>query len=341
MTQPFFCTLFDSGYLARGLVMLRSLKAAAPLARAFVFAFDDRCFRVLTALALPDVTVIPLDALEDDRLLAVKPTRSRAEYCWTCTPAVMLHAIEKYRLPVCTYVDADLRFYQTPEPLLDELGEGSVLITEHRYTPRYDESRKSGKYCVQFVSCRNDERGMRVLRWWRDACLDWCFARAEHGRFGDQKYLDDWPVRFPGVRELAHLGGGVAPWNVQQYDVFVRERRPHLTEKRSGSTFPLVFYHFHALQFYDNGTFDLGYYQVGEPAFRLIYLPYIGDLLRAQTALSAVEPHDYLATRRSPPWPIRALKALKRRLNGTYSIHRLSGIAGEPAAGARGRAHRL
>lgn len=332
MRETFFCTLFDSRYLARGLVMLRSLKAAAPLARVFVFAFDDRCSRVLAALRLPDVTVIPLADFEDERLLTVKPGRSRAEYCWTCTPSVILHAIERHRLPACTYLDADLRFYDSPQQLLDELGDGSVLITAHRYTPRYDESRTSGKYCVQFVCCRNDEPGMSVLRWWREACLEWCFARAEGGRFGDQKYLDDWPVRFPGVRELAHLGGGVAPWNVQQYALAFRGGRPHLTEKSSRRAFPVVFYHFHALQFYDDGTFDLGYYQVGEEAFRLLYAPYVRELMQAQSTLAAVEAGDYLATHASPSTLIRTLKRLKRRVLRTYSVHSLASIADESAA---------
>jgi hypothetical protein len=62
--------------------------------------------------------------------------------------------------------------------------------------------------------------GMAVLNWWRDRCIEWCYARSEEGKFGDQKYLDDWTTRFDSVHVLEHLGGGIAPWNVQQYSFY-------------------------------------------------------------------------------------------------------------------------
>ncbi|MFN3270416.1 MAG: hypothetical protein ACK42G_07510, partial [Candidatus Kapaibacteriota bacterium] len=34
----------------------------------------------------------------------------------------------------------------------------------------------------------------------------------------DQLYLDDWTERFKGVHVMKHLGGGLAAWNVQQYE---------------------------------------------------------------------------------------------------------------------------
>ena len=87
---------------------------------------------------------------------------------------------------------------------------------------------------MQFVTFKNTVQGLKVLNWWRDACIEWCYARHEDGKFGDQKYLDNWTTMFEGVRELKHLGGGVAPWNLQQYDFYSKNEKLYLTEKTSG-----------------------------------------------------------------------------------------------------------
>ena len=110
----------------------------------------------------------------------------------------------------CTYLDADLYFFSSPEPIFSEFNGRSILLTEHRYTKQYDQSVASGVYCVQFITFNADDDGLTALTWWRDACIDWCYARKEDGKFGDQKYLDAWPARFSGIHELQHLGGGVA-----------------------------------------------------------------------------------------------------------------------------------
>ena len=237
----YFCTLFDSNYLTRGLAMYESLKSYCKDFHLFIFTFDDKTFEILNKLALSHVTIIALDEFEDVELLKVKPTRSRGEYCWTCTSSTILYILKNYKVESCTYLDADLFFYFSPKVLLDEAQENSILITEHRYTPKYDLSKASGIYCVQFILFSNDEKGLKVLEWWRNACLDWCYDRIEDGKFGDQKYLDDWPERFSGVHVLEHLGGGVAPWNVQQLNIIQHGNGL----KVNGHA--LVFYHFHHL----------------------------------------------------------------------------------------------
>lgn len=258
----------------------------------YIFAFDDTAYNVLIKLALPNITVIPLNEFEDSELLKVKPTRSIAEYCWTCTPSTILYCIQKYGLDNCTYIDADLFFYSDPKVLIDEMGANSVLITAHRYTPEYDQTAESGKYCVQFTTFRNDEKGMKVLNWWRYECLKWCYAKCEDGKFGDQKYLDDWTTRFEGVHELAHIGGGVAPWNLQQYDFSKKNNTIFLREEGKERNVALVFFHFHHLKFYLNDIVKItSNYLISERVIRYLYSPYIRQLVEMKRRIKFLTPN--------------------------------------------------
>jgi len=234
------------------------------------------------------MTVISLNEFEDKELLRVKPTRSRGEYCWTSTPSTVLYILNTYNVGHCTYLDSDLYFFSSPQPLMDEMGDNSVLITPHRYTPEYDQGWRTGIYCVQYVTFRNDERGRKVLNWWRDACLDWCYSRFEDGKFGDQKYLDDWPDRFEGVHVLRHLGGGVAPWNMQQY--LFKEVRGVLKgeELLTGQMFDVIFFHFHSLMFVTPDYFSpRPFYKRNDSVISLLYNPYVKEIkgIRAQYPL--------------------------------------------------------
>lgn len=256
--MTYFCTLFDSYYLSRGLAMHESLLKNSREFHLYIFAFNDLSYSILQQLQLPNVTVISLKEFENDDLLKVKSSRSIGEYCWTCTPSTVKYCLDTYNLPHCTYIDADLYFYKDPSILLEEMQDaGSVLITEHRYTPKYDQSSTSGIYCVQFVTFKNDANGRIILQWWIDRCLEWCYARFENGKFGDQKYLDDWTTRFQGVHVLKHLGGGVAPWNVQQYTMSKKGDWQLALKEEPQKKYLLVFYHFHKMTFVNETLVDL------------------------------------------------------------------------------------
>jgi hypothetical protein len=258
--------------------MYYSLKRNCQSFHLYVFAFDEACCNSLIALNLDFVTVISLEEFEDDALLEVKDSRGKGEYCWTCTPSTILYCIKAFDLDHCTYIDADLYFFSDPSILIEEMRDRSVLITSHRYTPRYDQTKLSGIYCVQFVTFKNNNEGLKVLNWWRNACIEWCFARSENGKFGDQKYLDNWPTEFEGIHELKHLGGGVAPWNVQQYDFRIETSCILGVEKETGQVFNLVFYHFHGLRFLKNNKVDFCEYQLSDSVKELIYKPYLLEI---------------------------------------------------------------
>jgi len=276
-----FCTLFDSNYLAKGLVMYQSLINVCTDFQLYIFAFDEKAYTVISQLQLKNVTVISLSEFEDPELFSVKPSRTKAEYCWTCTSSTILYCLNNFEIDHCTYVDSDLFFYSNPIVLVDEMGDKDVLIIDHRYSPEYDQSALSGKYCVQFMCFKNVDNGLKILNWWRDACIDWCYNRPEDGKFGDQKYLDDWMERFSGVHELKNLGGGVAPWNVQQYVVKREGSGICGIEKTTDTSFHLVFYHFHCLnnqRFNFINEFYFGPYLLSNNVIKHIYRPYIDRL---------------------------------------------------------------
>ncbi len=299
-----FCTLFDSNYLSRGLALFESLKKTGTDFHLYVVAFDDQCFDYLRNLNNKELTAISLADFEDEKLKKVKPERSTAEYCWTCTPSIILYCIEKFQLPSCTYVDADMIFYENPQVLFDELAGKSILISEHRYTRDYDVSATHGIYCVQFMYFKNDQNGLDALTWWRDRCLEWCFAYLEDGKFGDQKYLDDWQQRFPGVHVMQNQGGGVAPWNIQQYLIENKNGKIFIKEKQKGTQFPLIFFHFHGLKFYaDEKVACCGaLYELDTDVKEIIYFPYIRVLLDTgdQVSRSGFKPNPQGAKQISP-----------------------------------------
>ena len=252
----------------------------------YIFAFDDAVYEYFKGAGRKDnITVISLDEFQDDELLAVKPERTPVEFCWTCTPSTVLYCIEKFNLECCTYIDADLYFYSDPQVLLDEMENKSVIITEHRFTKEYEKGVENGIYCVQFVTFKNDENGLKVLRWWRNSCIEWCYARAEEGKFGDQKYLDDWLFRFDGIHVLKHLGGGIAPWNVQQYTVNQSEQGLYGVENTSDTKFKVIFFHFHALKFYTDATVNISNYRTSRSAFQSFYAPYVKLLLEKEAEM--------------------------------------------------------
>ncbi len=247
VTSPiprYFCTLFDSGYLLKGLVMLRSLYEHCPGARVYVLCMDEQTEAILTELKLPFITCILLADLEDEDLLSAKKNRGVAEYCWTLSPCLPLYVLElNPEIDFVTYLDADLQFYSSIEPLFEEIGESSIAIIEHRFSPRLQDREVNGRFCVEWVSFRRDDEGMACLARWRGQCVEWCYYRLEDGKMGDQKYLDAWPDLYPSCHILMHPGAGIAPWNYSQYHFDVNQEGQITVE---GAL--LVFYHFHQFQ---------------------------------------------------------------------------------------------
>ena len=137
-------------------------------------------------------------------------------------------------------------------PALQEIADYSIGITEHRYAPGSRKYSAAGIYNVGWVSFRRNADAFSCLNWWRERCLEWCYDRLEADRFADQKYLDDWPSRFRGVRVLEHKGINLAPWNLANYTITARKGELWVDDE------PLVLFHFHGLRQLTKRLYDTG-----------------------------------------------------------------------------------
>jgi len=266
-----YVTLFDSMFLPQGLALHMSMERHVKDYTLWVLCVDDETHEMLTKLSLPNLRLLKLSQLETEELKHVKPTRTKGEYCWTLTPFAPRFVFDTDpTVTRVTYLDADLWFRKHPAPIFREFEASGkhVLITDHAYAPENDATSTSGQYCVQFMTFTRNG-GEIVRKWWEERCLEWCYARFEDGKFGDQKYLDDWPERFPdSVHVLNDKELALAPWNATRFPYgngIVWHFQSLRIEKYSGSTF----------------TVFLGPYTLPRVTLNFVYVDYVAELRKA------------------------------------------------------------
>ncbi|MCX6715598.1 MAG: glycosyl transferase [Candidatus Taylorbacteria bacterium] len=237
---------------------------------------DDDSYEMLIKLNLEKVRLLRLSEIEDARLLAVKPTRTPVEYCWMFSSSLPLWLLEKNPLlDMITYLDADLYFYASLEPIYEEFGHSSIMIIPHGFPENNKWQEKTrGIYNVGMTIFRNDVNGLAALRWWKDRVIEWCFDRYENGKFGDQLYLNDWTTRFNGVHVLKNPGANVASWNIEAF---------RCSQAR------LIFYHFHGLKIYRSSNGKIRAYP-STVHDCLIYKPYLQVMEGAYQSISVPQP---------------------------------------------------
>lgn len=284
-----FCTLFDSRYASRGLVMLESLERHCGGAHdVTILAMDDAAARMVAAVGRTVWRVARVGNLNDPELAALEGVRPHREFCWTAAPALCRHMVAAAAEDeIVIYVDADLMFFRDPAELLAELADGgNILIHEHRFSPdraHYESS--SGRFNVGFVAFRAGAEARACTERWRAQVIDECVLDPERGLCGDQGYLNEWPALWPGLRILRNPGGGVAPWNLLSYRVTGSRDAPRV------DGVPVVFFHYHS--FRSIGVPGLGFvaaqpaygYQFSRLATRLLFGSYAARIRGCHGAL--------------------------------------------------------
>ena len=333
MENRVYCTCFDHNYLSRGLALYHSLQRHAPGSRLWVLCLSNACYQVLVKLDLPDLIAIPMSDFEsaDVQTAATRSSRSTIEYYFTCTPAWLLHVMERETTAEwVTYLDGDLYFFESPESIFVELKDAAVAIIPHRYTDKLQRLRKFGIYNVGWVGARNDPDGLAVVKWWRTQCIDWCYDYVDGGRFADQGYLDSFSRLFPRVKVIENVGANLAPWNIGNHRIDFRGGKVLIDGKD-----PLIFFHFQGLK-KSLGWFIFNSHRryrapFSQNASDHIYKPYVDELLSIEKTIDPIfDVSDAKPLQRSGPvdaWLYLRTKLLTTRDRVFQLLDILSGRA--------------
>lgn len=283
-----YCTLFDKNYLDKGLVLIDSFRKYNTDSTIYILAMDEMCCDILQKLDLPGVIPVSLSDFETEELLNAKRTRSRGEYCWTCGANFIYYVIKQFDEEYCTYIDADMRFYDDPDQLVDEMVQAgkSVQIVEHRFRNGFAgrvQKELSGRYCVEFNTFKNDSKGMKVLDVWRKQTIERCETSDQKGHFGDQMYLEDWAEEYDCVHVLQNPGAGLAPWNINRYRLLkANDREIWMNYDACDEPVRMVFFHYHDLKYIARDRVNIGvhkrYWKLNMELVYRLYREYIKEL---------------------------------------------------------------
>lgn len=248
MGSNVFFTFFDKGYLSRGLAMIDSVRKHGNNDLIVILALDEATKIFFDQEHFSGVEVITISQIEDfePRLLATKTTRSTMEYYFTCTPHIFRYLFSSLQMSssdTLSYLDADLFFYDDPTKIREALGSYSVGITEHRFSDDLSKRLiKYGKFNAGFMTFKNDEDGLRVLEWWGNQTLEWCYDIPEDGKYANQGYLNNFED-FPNVLSYPSTGFNLAPWNTKSSTINNDESGNVIVDDNR-----LLFFHFHGVR---------------------------------------------------------------------------------------------
>lgn len=239
--KRFYCTHFDINYTPHARSLAESLLSVSPNSELITFCMDDKSYEILTLNTPINIRPIHFSKLEAafPNLLVAKSNRTRVEYFYTCSPAICSYVLTELKdISEVTYLDADLYFFNDPEPLYNELADASVGIIEHRFSFFTKRNIIYGNFNVGWITFRKDENGLACLNSWMNNCIEWCYQRLEGDKYADQKYLDNWQRDFAGVYIIKNIGANLAIWNIGNYKIKLKDGNLFVNDQL------LIFYHF-------------------------------------------------------------------------------------------------
>ena len=256
-----FVTLFNYNFLPQGLAMINSLKDSTKCI-VWIICLDEKVYEFLKKKDLNYAKLVKLEELENSMKEDYRKSRSFIEYCWMLTPFSIKYVLRHDpSIEELTYVDADVFFYKKINPIFDEFKKSNkdIFITEHGYHEKHDKSETSGRFCVQFLTFKNNNIGEIIREEWEKKCIESTTIDHSKNIVGDQKYFDELYNRYSNNFCISkNLSFFQAPWTLDRF-------KPE----------DAILYHFHSLRILKDKIRLYAGYNHNENIITKIYFPSI------------------------------------------------------------------
>mgnify|MGYP005831825255 FL=1 len=258
-----------------------------------IVCMDNNVYNSLIKNPFPNSKIFSHDELIEFKpiLTEIVQKRSKVEYYFTCSSQICEFVFNKFpKIELLTYLDSDLYFFDSPDPIFNEIKGYSVGIIEHKFHWTGFYKKKYGKFNVGWINFRNDKIGRSCLNDWANNCIEWCYQRLEDGKYADQKYLDYWPKKYPKIKIIKNIGANLAIWNIKNYKLTLYKNKLLVNDC------PLIFYHFNGLKQISFKVFKTelssSYIRLKGPILNNIYLPYVKKLIDFQDKSIIISKRD-------------------------------------------------
>lgn len=269
-----WATYFDRNYSTRALAMWTSLQKDCPNVILHALCYDEESYALAQRAGMQGQKAEEFLASRKDLALdsLPGPRRTRVEHMWTVGPAWLAALMEHTGEPV-TYVDADVFFFSSPEPIFAEMGNATSARIPHGFAYAWqglpgptEKHLVFGRYNVGIVPLQDRAEATA----WADRCKAWCYDRVEGEKYGDQKYLEN----LVGI-EITHPGACLGPWAAWTRALDVRDGVVYFGNR------PLIAYHMSALKLDERGNMiqaSRPEYQLTRRIVEMLYAPYLAAL---------------------------------------------------------------
>lgn len=244
MMKHAYCTIVTHNYLPFAKVLSGSIKEHEPEADIFVLVTDVE--EKTAALEDANYHLIILPDLADDPLIRHMAFYYDAfEFCNALRPYLHDYMLNNTNFDSWLYLDADIFAAGSLEPLWEEFGDSSFLLSPHigNLNSVHPDADKEFN-CLKFGIFNSGVLGLKrskdcelFIEWFKTRLQRYCKRDTVNRMYVDQIWLDLVPILFSNVHLIAHPGANIAYWNIHEKELSIIDDKIHV------NGLPALFFH--------------------------------------------------------------------------------------------------